>query len=77
MKRSELIRYLSKQGCELIREGGRHSIWQNKKTGDMSAIPRHSEIKDLMAQKICKDLWYQNAITQNLEKRVVYFFDLE
>jgi mRNA interferase HicA len=56
MKRIELIRHLSKQGCELLREGGRHSIWKNIQTGDMSAIPRHNEIKELMAQKICKDL---------------------
>ncbi len=27
MKRSELIRYLHAQGCELLREGGRHSWW--------------------------------------------------
>ena len=56
MKRVELIRHLSKQGCELLREGGRHSIWKNIQTGDMSAVPRHNEIKELMAQKICKDL---------------------
>jgi mRNA interferase HicA len=56
MKRIELIRHLSKQGCELLREGGRHSIWKNIQTGDMSAVPRHNEIKELIAQKICKDL---------------------
>lgn len=56
MKRSELIRHLSKHGCELLREGGRHSIWKNKYTGEMTAVPRHSEIKELLAQKICKDL---------------------
>lgn len=56
MKRSELIRYLSKNDCELLREGSRHSIWKNKKLGNMTAIPRHSEIKELMVKKICKDL---------------------
>lgn len=56
MKRSALIRYLSSNGCELIREGGRHSIWKNTNTGDMTAVPRHNEIKEFMAQKICKDL---------------------
>ena len=48
MKRIELIRHLSKQGCELLREGGRHSIWKNIQTGDMSAVPRHNEIKELI-----------------------------
>jgi len=56
MKRSALIRHLSSYGCELIREGGRHSIWKNMKTGDMTAVPRHNEIKEFMAQKICRDL---------------------
>ena len=56
MKRSELIRHLRNQGCELLREGGRHSIWQNPVAGKMTAIPRHHEIKDFMAHKICRDL---------------------
>ena len=56
MKRTELIRHLSKHGCVLLREGGRHSIWQNKQTGEMTAVPRHNEIKEFMAHKIFKDL---------------------
>ncbi|HRY16074.1 MAG: type II toxin-antitoxin system HicA family toxin [Candidatus Competibacteraceae bacterium] len=56
MKRNHLIKHLSKQGCELVREGGRHSIWKNRKSGEMTAVPRHPEIKDLMAKKICHDL---------------------
>ena len=56
MKRSELICYLQSQGCELLREGGRHSWWCNPITNSRSAIPRHTEIKDILANKICKDL---------------------
>jgi predicted RNA binding protein YcfA (HicA-like mRNA interferase family) len=56
MKRNDLLRHLKMYGCELLREGGRHSIWINHASGKMSAIPRHSEIKEFMAQKICKDL---------------------
>ncbi|MFP4030354.1 MAG: type II toxin-antitoxin system HicA family toxin [Desulfococcaceae bacterium] len=56
MKRKELIRHLQKNGCELLREGARHSIWQNTRNGNMTAVPRHGEIKDIMARKICKDL---------------------
>ncbi|MGR9036716.1 MAG: type II toxin-antitoxin system HicA family toxin [Gammaproteobacteria bacterium] len=56
MKRSELIRYLTAQGCELLREGGRHSWWHNPEFNKRSAIPRHAEIKDILANKICKDL---------------------
>ncbi|MDO9139528.1 MAG: type II toxin-antitoxin system HicA family toxin [Methylobacter sp.] len=56
MKRSELIRYLIAQGCELLREGGRHSWWHNPAQNKRSAIPRHTEVKDILANKICKDL---------------------
>jgi mRNA interferase HicA len=56
MKRSALIRHLSKHGCELLREGGRHSIWKNRDSREIAAVPRHSEVKEFMARKICKDL---------------------
>jgi len=56
MKRNVLIKYLLANNCQLLREGSRHSIWHNIRTGNMTAVPRHSEIKDLMARKICKDM---------------------
>jgi mRNA interferase HicA len=56
MKRNELLQYLRSQGCALLREGGRHSWWHNPTLNKRSAIPRHSEIKDILAKKICKDL---------------------
>lgn len=37
MKRSELIRYLHAQDCELLREGGRHSWWYNATQNKCSA----------------------------------------
>ena len=56
MKRKELLRHLRYQGCEFIREGGRHSWWYNPSLNRRSAIPRHNEIVDLLAKKICKEL---------------------
>ena len=56
MKRRELIKFLKSQGCELIREGGRHSWWVNPELNKRSAIPRHTEINDILAKKICKDI---------------------
>jgi len=56
MKRLDLIRHLEAHGCSLLREGGRHSIYVNRATGKSSAVPRHREINDFLAQKICKDL---------------------
>ena len=31
MKRKALLKYLQSQGCELLREGSRHSWWHNPK----------------------------------------------
>jgi len=56
MKRGKLIKHLSANGCYLLREGGRHSIYYNPISGKTSAIPRHPEIKQFIAEKICKDL---------------------
>ena len=56
MKRRELLKFLKSQGCELLREDGRHSWWINPELNKRSAIPRHSEINDILAKKICKDL---------------------
>jgi mRNA interferase HicA len=52
MKREELVRHLRSN----LREGGRHSWWQNPSLNKRSAVPRHSEIDDHLARKICKDL---------------------
>ena len=56
MKRQKLIKYLHENGCELSREGKRHSWWYNQSMNKRSAIPRHTEISDILANKICKDL---------------------
>ena len=56
MKRSKFLRYLRSMGCELLREGGRHSWWWNPQQNRRSAVPRHNEVKDILAKKICKDL---------------------
>lgn len=56
MKRRELVRHLAGHGCVLIREGGNHSWWGNPAKNRRSAVPRHAEVNDLLARKICKDL---------------------
>jgi len=54
MKRRDLLRHLEKHGCELLREGGNHTIYVNRRAQKSSAIPRHREIIDFLARKICK-----------------------
>ena len=54
MKRKELIEHINRQGASLLREGRRHSIYQRGRY--RSQIPRHTEVVDELARKICKDL---------------------
>lgn len=56
MKRRELIRHLEQHGRPLKREGGSHSIYWNPQTGRREPVPRHSEIPDILARKICRSL---------------------
>jgi mRNA interferase HicA len=51
MKRRDLIRHLTSHGCELLREGGRHSIYFNPRTGATSAVPRHPEVERFLNRK--------------------------
>jgi hypothetical protein len=51
VKRESLLRFLRLHGCYLKREGAAHSLWCNPKTGQTEAVPRHSEIADLLARK--------------------------
>ena len=56
MKRRVLLSHLHANGCEILREGARHSWWHNPNLNRRSALPRHTEIVDQLAAKICKDL---------------------
>ncbi|MCD6561897.1 MAG: type II toxin-antitoxin system HicA family toxin [Deltaproteobacteria bacterium] len=56
MKKNQLLKYLRSNGCKLLKEGSRHSWWHNPEKNTLSAVPRHSEINDILAKKICKDL---------------------
>jgi len=56
MKRLDLIRHLESHGCEFLREGGNHTIYVNRAAKKASSVPRHREIIEFTARKICKDL---------------------
>jgi len=51
MKRSGLLQHFTALGCELLREGARHSWWRHTVTEKRSAIPRHTEINDHPARQ--------------------------
>jgi mRNA interferase HicA len=56
LKRRDLIRHMEKNGCEFLREGGEHTVYVNRKGKKVGTIPRHREIDEFLAKKICKDL---------------------
>jgi mRNA interferase HicA len=56
LKRRQLLRHMHYHGCVLRREGANHSIYRNPATGDTAPVPRHTEVADVLARKICKDL---------------------
>jgi mRNA interferase HicA len=56
VKRRALLAHLNAYGCTLVREGAKHSWWGNPASGRRSAVPRHSEVDDLLVRKICRDL---------------------
>ncbi len=56
MKRNQLLKHLRRQGCHLKREGASHSLWINPQTGQVETVPRHTEIPNRLAKKICQGL---------------------
>jgi predicted RNA binding protein YcfA (HicA-like mRNA interferase family) len=56
VKRVDPLRHLEAHGCELLREGGSHSVYVNRRTRKVSTVPRHREINEFLARKICRDL---------------------
>ncbi len=56
MKRSALLEHLRKHGFILKREGHAHLLWCNPQTGSVEAVPRHTEVSDRLARKICRGL---------------------
>ena len=56
MKRVDLIRHIEASGCAFLREGGRHTVYVNPTARKVSTVPRHREINEFMAKKICREL---------------------
>ena len=56
MKRRLLISHIENMGCELLREGGKHSVYVNRSRRKTTTIPRHNEIDENLAKRIFKDL---------------------
>ena len=55
VKRTDLIRHLGNTAASSF-EDGSHSVYVNRAAGRTSTVPRHREINDFLARKICRDL---------------------
>ena len=62
MKRQDLIRHLEANGCALLREGAKHSVYYNPAAQRTATVPRHREVKNPTAVRICKDLNVPNPL---------------
>ena len=56
MKRRDVIHHLEAHGCEFLREGGNHTVYVNRAVQKTSTVPRHREVNEFLARKICRDL---------------------
>jgi predicted RNA binding protein YcfA (HicA-like mRNA interferase family) len=56
MKRTDLIKQITKRGAIFVRHGSNHDIYAQPKNGNTEPVPRHNEIKEFMARKIIKNL---------------------
>ena len=55
MKKRALTKHLHRHGCVRLRQG-KHEWWVNEHSGERTSVPRHTEIPDVLAKKICRDL---------------------
>lgn len=56
MKRVDLERHLRAHGCEVKREGGKHTVWHNPATGRPATVTRHRELPLTTVKAICDQL---------------------
>lgn len=56
MKRRDLIKVLEEMECVFVRHGGKHDWYQNPRTKVSQAVPRHREIKEVLAKRIIRML---------------------
>jgi mRNA interferase HicA len=56
MKRRDLESHLHRNGCEVVREGGGHTVYRNAANAMISTVPRHNEIKLGTVRGICRTL---------------------
>ena len=61
MKRNEFIKILAENGVVFLRSGSGHDIYREITTNKKIAVPRHSEIDNILAKRILKELRLQKS----------------
>ena len=56
MKRGALLKRLKAQGCVFLKHGKKHDVYKNPRTGREERVPRHSDINEILADQIIKNL---------------------
>jgi hypothetical protein len=56
MKLRDLIRHLERHGCENSARVAAITVYVNRAKQKSTSVPRHREINDFLATKICQDL---------------------
>lgn len=56
VKRNEFLKYLEKQGCILLRHGGKHDLYCNQENNRRTTVPRHPRLDRSLCEAICKQL---------------------
>jgi predicted RNase H-like HicB family nuclease len=57
---------LRRHGCVLRREGKEHTLWENPQTGHAEAVPRQSEIANLVPNSaICRFPTHRDELEQS------------
>lgn len=56
MKRKDLIKNITANGCVCVRHGGAHDLYMNSLTGKRQPIPRHREVNERLAKHIIREL---------------------
>lgn len=51
----DLKSHLRQQGCQLVRQGSKHEVWEGP-NGRRATVPRHREIPSITAGVICSQL---------------------
>jgi mRNA interferase HicA len=54
-QRRKILRFLTRRGCKIIREGGEHTILGDA-AGHTTALPRHRQVDRNTAKSIAKDM---------------------